>query len=77
MNIAQSTTVYGIAAIVSAISGALLLLFDGNPATNPDYNAVIVAIIAGVGLIFSRSQVDHQKYVDSLPKETGDGAPKA
>jgi ABC-type cobalamin transport system permease subunit len=48
------TTVGGIGAILAAVGGALSLLFDNNPATNPDWTGVVSAVTAGVGLIFAR-----------------------
>jgi len=48
------TTVAGIAAILTAGGAALTALTDGNPATEPDYAALIAACIAGLGLIFAR-----------------------
>ena len=48
------TTVSGIGAILAAVGGAMTALFDGNAATNPDWTAVIAAVVAGFGLIFAR-----------------------
>jgi hypothetical protein len=48
------TTVAGIAAILTAGGAALTALTDNNPATDPDYAALIAACIAGLGLIFAR-----------------------
>jgi len=48
------TTVAGIAAILTAGGAALTALTDNNPATSPDYAALIAACIAGLGLIFAR-----------------------
>lgn len=48
------TTVAGIGGILAAVGGALALLFDGKPDTNPDWTAVIAAVTAGVGLILAR-----------------------
>lgn len=48
------TTVGGIGAILAAIGGALNLLFDNNPATNPDWGIVATAVMTGFGLIFAR-----------------------
>jgi hypothetical protein len=38
------------------VAGGSLLqaIFDGNPATEPDYAALVAAIVAGLGLIFAR-----------------------
>lgn len=56
MNMKSSwkTTLAGIAAIMTAGGAALTALTDGNPATEPDYAALIAAVMAGVGLLFAR-----------------------
>jgi anti-sigma-K factor RskA len=48
------TTASGISAIVAAVAGAVQLLLDNNPATNPDWTTVIAAVTAGFGLVFAR-----------------------
>lgn len=48
------TTAAGVSAIVAAVAGALGLMFDSNPNTNPDWTAVIAAVTAGIGLIMAR-----------------------
>jgi anti-sigma-K factor RskA len=48
------TSATGITAIIAAVAGALNLIFDNKPETNPDWTAVISAVTAGVGLIFAR-----------------------
>jgi hypothetical protein len=48
------TTVAGIGAILVAGGSLLQAIFDGNPATEPDYAALVAAIVAGLGLIFAR-----------------------
>ena len=48
------TTVSGIGAILAAVGGALSAMFDGNALTNPDWTAVIAAVVAGIGLIAAR-----------------------
>lgn len=54
MNPSWRTTVAGISAIVAAVGGALQAMLDGNPATSPDWNTVVVAVVAGLGLVFAR-----------------------
>lgn len=44
----------GIATILIAIGTALGALADDNPETQVDFNLLIPALIAGVGLLFSR-----------------------
>lgn len=53
-NKSWKTTGAGITAIVAAVAGAANLMFDSNPATNPDWTAVVAAVTAGLGLIFAR-----------------------
>lgn len=48
------TTTGGVAAIIIAISGAVQLLTDGDALTNPDWNSVVAAVVAGVALIAAR-----------------------
>ena len=48
------TTGAGIAAIMVAGSAALSALTDTDPATQPDWAALIAAVIAGIGLIFAK-----------------------
>ena len=50
----HKTTIAGIGAILIASGSLLQALFDGNPATEPDYAALVAAIVAGFGLIFAR-----------------------
>jgi hypothetical protein len=48
------TTTFGIGAILTAIGTALTALTDADPMTQPDWGAVMAAMIAGFGLIFAR-----------------------
>jgi peptidoglycan/LPS O-acetylase OafA/YrhL len=48
------TSAAGIAAIVVAIASCVQAAFDGDPATTPNYEVAIAAIITGLGLIFAR-----------------------
>ena len=48
------TTTSGIVAILAAITSAATLMLDGKPDTNPDWTAVLAAIMAGVGLMTAR-----------------------
>jgi hypothetical protein len=48
------TTITGILAILVAAGGAAVKLLDGDAATNPDWEVVMAAIMAGLGLIFAR-----------------------
>ena len=53
-NKSWKTTASGISAIIAAVAGAAQLMLDNNPATNPDWTAVIAAVTAGFGLVFAR-----------------------
>lgn len=48
------TTAGGIVAILAPIFSAIKLMTDNDPTTNPDWNAVMAAVAAGVGLLFAR-----------------------
>ena len=48
------TTLSGLGALVTVLWNQLPLLWDGDPTTNPDYNIVVAAIIAAVGLFLAR-----------------------
>ncbi len=48
------TTTTGILAIVAALCAAGKSLLDNDPATNPDWSQLAVAITAGIGLITAR-----------------------
>lgn len=48
------TSTAGIAAILTAAGAALSAISDSDSATNPDWAALIAAVIAGIGLVFAR-----------------------
>ena len=48
------TSVLGVGTILVAVAGALVALTDADPATVPEWDTVIAAITAGVGLLFAR-----------------------
>lgn len=48
------TTGAGVAAIVVAAGAILTALTDNDPATNPDWAALVAAVIAGIGLICAK-----------------------
>lgn len=51
------TSLFGTGGLIAVIASAASALFDGNPATNPDWTSVIAAASACIGLLFSR---DHK-----------------
>lgn len=50
----RNTTMAGIGSILVAIGALLTALFDGDPATSPDYATAVAAIVAGIGLVFAK-----------------------
>lgn len=50
------TTLWGLGAIFTAVGGALVAFFDGDPATTADLPTVFAAIAAGIGLIKARDE---------------------
>ncbi len=62
------TTAGGISGILVVVFGAVQLMLDGKPATNPDWTLVIGAITAGIGLIFARDNNKTSEQVDAGPK---------
>lgn len=50
----RNTTIAGIGAVLVAIGSILTAIFDGDPATAPDFASAAAAIIAGIGLVFAR-----------------------
>jgi hypothetical protein len=48
------TSLAGLGAILVAGGSLLQALFDGNPATEPDYAALVAAAVAGIGLLAAR-----------------------
>lgn len=48
------TTTAGIASIVVAIASCVQAHFDGDPATVPNWEVAVAALVAGLGLIFAR-----------------------
>ena len=54
MSKSWKTTGAGFAAIVVAAGAILTALTDNDPATNPDWAALVAAAIAGIGLICAK-----------------------
>lgn len=50
----KNLTVVGIATILGALAVAAKVLFDGDPATNPDWGVLATAFISGIGMILAK-----------------------
>lgn len=48
------TSAAGVGAILTALGTACTYQFDNDPTTSPDWAVVVVAIVAGLGLLFAR-----------------------
>lgn len=64
----KNLTVLGIVTIVTALAAALGALFDGNPATSPDWNVTILAVVSGVGQILAKGQANTGGSVPATPE---------
>ena len=61
------TTAAGVLAIIAAGATALAALFDADPSTVPNWDAVVVATLAGVGLIFARDNNVTSEAAGAVP----------
>lgn len=48
------TTLAGVLQFVAIASDQIMLLFDGDPLTNPDYGLIMASIVTLIGLIKAR-----------------------
>lgn len=48
------TTFAGVGAILVAVGAAMSAMFDADPTTMPQWDVVIAAVLAGIGLIFAK-----------------------
>ncbi|CAK0780994.1 conserved hypothetical protein [Gammaproteobacteria bacterium] len=48
------TTTAGISTIIAALAGAIALVVDGDPKTNPQWELVVGAVITGLGLVLAK-----------------------
>ena len=48
------TTILGILGLITLLGNVTVMLFDGNPATNPDWSLVMPSMLALLGSIFAR-----------------------
>lgn len=48
------TSLFGSGGIVVVVAGVLSALCDGDPATNPDWNLTIAALMPSIAALFAR-----------------------
>lgn len=48
------TTAVAVLLVVDAIGHSAMALLDSDPLTNPDWNTVVMLMVAAVGLFFAR-----------------------
>ena len=54
MTASWRTSLFGIGGLITVLAAAASALLDGNPATNPDWVAVVASASACIGLLFAR-----------------------
>ena len=54
MKTSWRTTVFGAGGLLALLTTALQAIFDGNPATNPDWVTLVAAALPAIGLLFAR-----------------------
>jgi hypothetical protein len=64
----RNLTVLGIATVLGALAQLALAIFDGDPATNPDWTVTITALSAGVGMILGKGAASTGGTVDAAGK---------
>ncbi len=64
------TTFLGIAAIVQVCIAAAVALFDGDPATTPDWQEVATQITLGAALLFARDNKTSDQKAGARPEPT-------
>ena len=53
------TTTVAVLAAVTAVLGAASAMLDGDPATNPNWDTTMTAVIVAIGLFFARDADDN------------------
>lgn len=64
----KNLTVLGIIMIVQAAARVALALFDGDPATLPNWGELVTEVIAGVGLILAKGASSTGGTVPETPE---------
>ena len=50
----KNLTILGIVTILGALAAVATAIFDGDPATNINWEATLTAIVSGVGMILAK-----------------------
>lgn len=48
------TTVFGVLAALEVVAMEVKLLFDADPGTNPNWNAVVAIVLTATGLVMAK-----------------------
>jgi hypothetical protein len=64
----KNLTLFGIATLLGTLAVAAKALFDGDPATNPDWNATAAGIGVAITAILSKGQANTGGTVASTPE---------
>ena len=59
---------FGAGGLIAVITSACQALFDGNPATNPDWTSVIGVVSICIGLFFARDNKVSTEQVQAANK---------
>jgi hypothetical protein len=71
----KNLTLLGILTIIGALCAAAVALLDGNPSTNPAWEATFLALSAGVGMIMGKGAASTGGTVDAAGTPVVDPAP--
>jgi len=64
----KNLTILGILTILGALSAAAVALLDGDPSTNPAWEATFLALTTGIGMIMGKGAASTGGTVDGSGK---------
>lgn len=64
----KNLTVYGVLVILAALAAGAAALFDGDPATNPNWEAIVLAITTGWTAIMAKGAASTGGVVPETPE---------
>lgn len=73
----RNLTILGICTIVGALATAAFALFDGDPATNPNWEVTIAAVVGGISSILAKGSSSTGGTVDGAGKPVESPTPPA